>query len=274
MENLDNKTVIPTKETESVRISQREAEEYRAYKKQRKIAEIMGALSRSETPISVKDDIKKLTLRASRFRQAAVKVDPIAFPQVKSELFKSKVSLDYIVGGNGEVNAKAKAYEAKLARRAGAKELTLVLSPSAIFTCRYGEIRKEILRVKRAAKGVKLKVFMDQKYPYPMLARIARLCSELGVAYFCVPYFAGCEKLRYDLFKPCALEVSEVETLADFQKMAGAGVERIVTSRVLEIYTEWIKEAETFALEEKKPEILRSLKPEAEKVGTSELKFV
>ena len=278
----NDKTKISTKETEGVRISQREAEEYRAYKRQKKVAEIMSAIARSASPIDMKDDIKKLVDRAARFRQAAVKVTPVVFAQVQRELLKSRVGLDCIVGGNGETTAKVKAYEAKLAVKAGARELTLVLSSSHIFTGRYGEIRKEIQRIKRVGKRTKIKVWIDKKYPYPTVARIARLASEMGVDYVCVPYFFGCERLRYDLLRTCGLEVSEVETLDDFKKMAGAGVERIVTTRVLEIYTEWMKEAETLSVEMQPP--VKALLPapaaESEKSGktektpSSELKFV
>lgn len=278
----NDKTKISTKETEGVRISQREAEEYRAYKRQKKVAEIMSAIARSASPIDMKDDIKKLVDRAARFRQAAVKVTPVVFAQVQRELLKSRVGLDCIVGGNGETTAKVKAYEAKLAVKAGARELTLVLSSSHIFTGRYGEIRKEIQRIKRVGKRTKIKVWIDKKYPYPTVARIARLASEMGVDYVCVPYFFGCERLRYDLLRTCGLEVSEVETLDDFKKMAGAGVERIVTTRVLEIYTEWMKEAETLSVEMQPP--VKALLPapaaESEKSGktektpASELKFV
>ena len=268
----NDKTKISTKETEGVRISQREAEEYRAYKRQKKVAEIMSAIARSASPIDMKDDIKKLVDRAARFRQAAVKVTPVVFAQVHRGLLKSGVGLDCSVGGNGETTAKVKAYEAKLAVKAGARELTLVLSSSHIFTGRYGEIRKEIQRIKRVGKRTKIKVWIDKKYPYPTVARIARLASEMGVDYVCVPYFFGCERLRYDLLRTCGLEVSEVETLDDFKKMAGAGVERIVTTRVLEIYTEWMKEAETLSVEMQPP--VKALLPapaaDSEKSGTTE----
>lgn len=278
---LKDTTKVSTKATESVCISQREAEEYYAYKRQKKVAEIMSALARSASPIDMKDDIKKLANRASRFHQAAVKVTPVVFAQVQRELLKSRVGLDCIVGGNGETTAKVKAYEAKLAAKAGAKELTLVLSSSHIFTGQYGEIRKEIQRIKRVGKRAKIKVWIEKKYPYSTVARIARLASEMGVDYVCVPYFVGCERLRYDLMRSCGLEVSEVETLDDFKKMAGAGVERIVTTRVSEIYAEWMKEAETTSLEEKQtpatalvPTLAPTVETEKTKVSPSELKFV
>lgn len=278
MENSENRNDVKTltKETKGgVTISDKEVEEYRAYRRQKKVAEVTGAICRSVTPITFKDDIKRLTERAARFHQSAVKVAPTQLIEVKSHLLKSKVKLDCIVGGNGEITTKVKAYEAKLARKAGAQELTLVLTPSWISTCRYVELKKEIRAIKRVAKEATLKVWVDKKYPFPMLARLARLCSEMGAAYFCVPYFVGCERLRYDLFKGCRLEVSEVEAFADFKKMVGAGVERIVTSRVSEFYLEWMKEAEeSVLLTAEKPPVIANSEEEKPATGTTELKFV
>lgn len=295
----NDKTRNSTKETEIVRISQREAEEYRAYKRQKKVAEIMAAIARSVSPVGMKDDIKKSVTRASRFRQAAVKVTPVVLGRVQKELQKSRVKLDCVVGGNGETTAKVKAYEGKLAVKGGAKELTLVLSSSHIFTGAYGEMKKEIRQIQRVGKQAKIKVWIDKKYPYPTVARIARFASEMGVDYVCVPYFVGCERLRYDLLRTCGLEVSEVETLADFKKMAAAGVERIVTSHVSEIHAEWMKEAEMLELEQEKTPVksllstpvplptsetlsapVKTFSPpslsvcEKEKLSSSELKFV
>ena len=59
-----------------------------------------------------------------------------------------------------------------------------------------------------------------------------------------MPYFEGCERLRYDLFRGCALEVCDVEDYASFKKMAGAGVSRVVTSSISEIYERWVEDLE------------------------------
>lgn len=280
MENLENKTKqgeVFTKEGmgSGVTLTTRDAEEYRAFKKQKKIAEITGAICRSATAISFKEDMKKLVDRAVRFHQAAVQVRLPQLAQVQSYLLKSRVKIDCIIGGNGETLAKVKAYEAKLARKMGAKELTLVLTPSYIATGRYVELKKEIKRVQRAAKTARVKVWVENKYPYPMLARLARLVSEMDVKYFCVPYFEGCQRLRYDLLKGCRLEVSEVENLADFKEMVGAGVERVVTSHVQELYLEWMKEVDTMPLlSEQKPMSGRVLSGENPLSPTTGLKIV
>ena len=89
-----------------------------------------------------------------------------------------------------------------------------------------------------------MKVWVHGGYAYATVVRMARIAAEVGAQYFSIPYFVGCEKLRFDLSGGCQLEIAGVETLADFKKMAGAGVGRIVTSHGFEIYSEWIKEAE------------------------------
>ncbi len=260
---------VSTKEREKntdefVSITAKEAEEYRGYKRQQKIAEITGAISRSGTRLSEKENAEKVLQQAARFCQATVRMSPLQLCKLKGKLTKRSVQADCIVGGNGETTAKVKAYEARLAKRMGAKELTLVLAPSMIFSCSYGEIRKELKKIKRAAGKCVFKVWVDNKYPFPTLARIARICSEMGVLYFCVPQFPGCERLRYDLSRECSLEVSEVENLEDFKKMARVGVRRIVTSHIFDIYTEWIKEVEEFTLSTEKTPIKMEEKPSTE----------
>jgi hypothetical protein len=167
--------------------------------------------------------------------------------------------MDCWIGGNGETLTKVKAYETRLARKMGATELTLVLTPSWVEACRYAEIRKEIKRIKRVAKTTPLKVWLDRQYPYSTVAHLARLGAEVGVQYVSVPYFAGCERLRFELFGDCRLEVFGVETLADFKKMVGAGVGRIVTARAFDFYKQWMKEAEEIRYI---PPKIETIKPE------------
>ena len=258
MENLENKpkTVdVCTKEVErGVFLSHADAEEYRNYKRQQKINEIMEAISHSSSPIGVKDDAQRVADRAVRLHQAAIKLTPSRFMQVKDWVTRRQVQVDMIIGGNGETLTKVKTFEAKLAKRMGANELTVALAPSMIASCRYGEIKRELRKIKRAAKKTCLKVWVDKNYPYATILRLARICSEVGVDYFCIPYFLGCERIKYDLNGGCLLEICDVENLIDFKKMTRAGVGRIVTSHLSEIYAEWMKEVEEIRLlTEEKP---------------------
>ncbi len=271
MDDMENKTKLsetPTKEEGRLLLSETDAAEYYAYKKQKKIAMIMDALARSEGVLDGRDDIQRVTERAARIHQAAVRVSPTYFSLAKEYLLRSSVKVDCVIGGNGETVTKVKMYEARLMRRLGAKELTVVVTPSWLEGGRYAEIKKELRRFMRSAKNLFVKVWVGCDYPYATIARVGRLASEVGAAYISVPYFVGCERIRHDLFGGCRLEVVGVDNLSDFKKMIGAGVGRIVTAYGFDIYTQWMKEVEQMDnLSVKEGE-------EKEKMGSSSLKFV
>ncbi len=227
-----------------VSITTNEAVEYREYKRQRKRAEILSAIANSEGVLSGFEDVKKVRERAIRLRQAAVRMSPERLQQIGEIFTRNAVAVDCTIGGDGETIAKVKAYEARKARRLKARELTLMLSPYSVANCRYEEIRKEINKVRRAAGNTLLKVRVNKPYTPTILSQIARICSESGVHYFCVPYFDGCERLCLELKGGCGLQVSEVDNLSTFKKLRAAGVARIVTSKAWDIYNEWMKEVE------------------------------
>ncbi len=239
------------KRSNGVTLSQKEAEEYCAYKRQKKITEITSAMRQTEGVLTANDGAMQTCERATRLRQIAVRMTPTDL-SLRGEAFeKGGVKIDCLIGGNGETLSKVKAYEAKKAIRMGAKELTLMLTPSLISGNRFAELRKEIRLLQRAAKKNTLKVRVEGGYAEGAISRVVRLCGEMGVGYFSVPYYAGCERLAAELTGGCQLEVSGVETLPILQKMMGAGVGRIVTSRAWELYAEWLKEADKITLEEK-----------------------
>ncbi len=237
------------KTEQGITLTQKEAEEYCAYKRQKKICEITSAMRRAESILTANDVATTVCHQATRLRQNAVRMTPVEMLQRGEFFFKSPVGVDCIVGGNGETLAKVKAYETRLAIRAGAKEITLLLSPTQIAACRYSEIRKEIKRVRRAARKAVLKVRVDKNYPQATLSRLARLSAEGGAQYFSLPYFKGCEVLQAELSGGCLLEVSGIEKLSDYKQTVGAGMGRILTSHAWEMYTEWLKEVEKITLE-------------------------
>ncbi len=244
MENKPKTSETPTKEEGRLLLSESDAAEYYAYKKQKKIAQIMDALSRSEGMLDGKTDIQRVVERASRIHQAALRVTPTYFDLAREHLSRGHIKVDCLIGGNGETVTRVKGYEMRLMKRLGAQELTVAVTPSWVEGCRYAEIKKELRRLLRKTKNLCVKVWVENSYPYASVARVGRIASEVGARYFSVPYFAGCERLRYDLFSGCQLEVVGVNTLADFKKMIGAGVGRIVTAHGFEMYMEWMKELE------------------------------
>ena len=252
---METKT-ISTKENqgealkEGVLISKRDAEEYRSFKKQKAISLITSSIQKSQGSLLSCADIQKVCERAVRFRQSAVQTPLSKISQAALYLGASGVKLDCVVGGTGETIAKVKAFEARKAVRMHAKEITLVITPSLVDACRYGEIKKEIKRVRRAVKKADLKVRIEKLYPPTVLSRLARLCSETGVKFFSVPYFIGCERLRLDVTRDCGVEVFGVETLQDYRRLVGAGVRRIITDNAAEFYSAWLCECnETLFLE-------------------------
>lgn len=232
-----------------VMLTQKEAEEYCAYKRQKKISEIMAALRRTGSELTANDSAVRLGEQALRLRQAAVKMTPRELLSRGDAIRRNGVRIDCIVGGDGETFASVKAYEAKKAVKEGAKEITLRLTPSLIVSGRYTELRKEIKAVKRATKRALLKVRVEKVYPMATLERLTHICCEVGVSYFSVPYFNGCERLQTLCKGGCLLEVSGIETLALFKEMAGAGIGRMIIKRGWELYGEWLKEVEEITLE-------------------------
>ena len=250
MENQENEKQDFTKANEDVltekrvSLSSQEALEYRDYKRQRKRVEIIGALAKSEGALTGNEDAGRISDRAVRLRQAAVRLTPARLENAGEFFLRRAVAIDCVVGGTGETLTKVKTYETKAALKLHAQEISLMLSPYQIEHCRYAEIKREIKKVLRAAKKAKVKVLVDRQYPRANLSRLARVCAELGVAYFCVPYFDGCELLRMDMAGGCKLQVSNVDTLEQYRRLIGAGVGRIVTTRAWEIYNEWMLDVE------------------------------
>lgn len=229
-------------------LSPKDAEEYRQYKRRKKLNEIASAISETESSLLDGEDVQRVCERAVRLRQAAVKTPPSKLTQAAYYLSGSNVALDCAIGGTGETLPRVKAYEARLAVKKHAREITVSITPSFLDSCRYSEIRKELKRVARVRGKAKMKVRLENTSHPTAVARVARIACEVGASFFSVPYFQGCERIRLDLTGGCGLEVSGVETTAQFEKLKEAGVGRIVTDRAWEIYSELLKRAEEESL--------------------------
>lgn len=262
-----DKAQMEEKGNDGVFLNGADAEEFRAYKKKKRISEIAERIARSEGSLMGAEDVQRVCERARRLKQKAVQLPLTKMSLAKYYLSGSAVEMDCVIGGTGETLAAIKAYEAKRAVKGGAKEITLNIAPSYVDGCRFAEIRKEIRRVKRAAKKASVKVAVEKECSATALSRAARVAAEAGASYFCVSYFAGCEKLRMDLTGLCKLQVSGVPNAAAFQRLADAGVGRIVTDNAWEIYNEWMKEETPLPVKEPVREIVKE-KPIQRKTET------
>ncbi len=246
-------------ETQGVTLSQTEAEEYCAYKRQKKISEITTAMRRAESLVAGGEDFAKACERAARLKISALRLTPTGLEQFQDVIKLRPVRVDCLIGGDGETLAKVKAYEAKQAIRLGARELTVRLTPSLISSCRYTLLRKELKKLRRAAGRAVLKARIEKLLPQTTLSRLLRVCGETEIDYLSIPYFSGCERLLLEPRGNCQLEVSGVDSLPVFQKMAGAGIGRMVTSRAWDIYQEWAQEVEKITVERVKEESAKRL---------------
>ncbi len=235
-------------QSSSVTLSQKEAEEYCAYKRQKKISEITSAMRRAESVLTGNEDVARTCERAARLKLAAVQLTPAGLLQWGELAGTRPVKIDCVVGGDGETLVKVKAYEIKQVLRLGAGEITARITPSLVSCSRYTRLRKEIRKLRKAAGKATLKIRIERILPSATLSRLLRICCEAGANYFSFPYFEGCERFQNELLGGCQLEVSGVDTLPVFQKMAGAGIGRTITSRAWEVYCEWVQEVEKVAV--------------------------
>ena len=247
-QSIDVFTKANEDEEKGVFLTQKEAEEYRAYKRRKKITEVAIAVSKSAGTLFSGEDTQRVCERAIRLKQVAVKTPLSKLSLAKAYLKGSFVRLDCVVGEKGETLAKVKAYEARLAVKKGAKEITVAVTPSLFDYCRYLDITKELKQVKKAVGKAALKVRVEKISSPTALSRLARISSEVGAKYFSVPYFSGCERLRLDLTRGCGLEVTGVERLETYQTLHEKGIERIVTDKAWEIYNDWMREAQETAI--------------------------
>ena len=106
--------------------------------------------------------IIKLCEEAKEFHFASVCVNPGFVPVAAKELKGSDVKVCTVVGFPlGATLPESKAYEAKLAIKAGATEVDMVLNDSMAKEHNYDYIEKEVRLVKKACKKVLLKVILE-----------------------------------------------------------------------------------------------------------------
>lgn len=106
--------------------------------------------------------IVKLCEEAKEFHFASVCVNPGFVPVAAKELKGSDVKVCTVVGFPlGATLPKSKAYEAKLAIKAGAREVDMVLNDSMAKEHNYAYIEEEVKLVKKACGKVLLKVILE-----------------------------------------------------------------------------------------------------------------
>lgn len=221
----------------SIVLSPAEAEEYCVFKRKKRVDEVLAALKK--TVILPPEDLSAAEISKCAEAARGVKALALRVPSNKVAAARNAsaggAAVDAIVGGNGETSWQVKRYEAKRALRDGAGRITLILSPSAVQTGKTGETKREIKKVCKAVKKRPVTVALPEnvaaRTDKAAWKKIAGLAADYGAKYLSVPFFAGAEELRTFLKDTCMLEVTGVQTAADFKTMIAAGAEIIADER-------------------------------------------
>ncbi len=229
---------------QGILLSLKEAEEYGVFKKQKRIAEALSALSRAEIqePIEELPDLKKGIEHGKRMGAAAIKTSSLYLTHLREFARKNQVKIDCVIG-QGEVATKVKVAETKYAARNGASEITLCLSPFAIKNGRTAEIKREIKKVVKSAKKRPVKVALPVSSS-EWAQKISKLTLECGGKFISIPYRSGVERIKESLSGGCKVEVTGVHTPTDYKTLVGSGVDRIALSCGEEVFELFMKEAE------------------------------
>ncbi len=134
-----------------------EKAEFTEFKRTRKEAEILLTLKKLIADASRRETdrafLKKTCEFAKKYSMGGVLVSPVNASAAAKFLGGCGVRVICIVGGNGETLPAVKKYETKRAVGAGAGEIRLIPCYSALYGGNLSYLRREVRRVKRAAKG-------------------------------------------------------------------------------------------------------------------------
>ena len=146
-------------------ISEAEAAEFEEFQRTRREAEAKLTLRKLIIDAS-KRETDRSTLSAAcesakRLHAFAVLVSPVNVSATRRRLGGSESKISCIVGGTGESIIPIKKKEAKRAIAQGAGEIRLVPCYSALFSGNTGYLKREVKKVRRAAKKCRLVLSLD-----------------------------------------------------------------------------------------------------------------
>ena len=217
-------------------LSAAEAVEYGEFKRTRREAEISVTLHKLTVDASRRETdrfaLKTACESARKLFAYGVLVSPVHVGAAKKYLAGSETYVICLVGGTGETIVPVKRLEAKKAISQGAREIRLVLCYSALRAANASYLRREIKKLKRAARKVPLVVSLeDHTLGEEEIALGAKLAAEANADAVCVrgetqlvlrALRAGGGKIRVD--------ASEVENAEQLRTLAKSGASLLGTA--------------------------------------------
>ncbi len=176
---------------EATVITAAEAVEYGEFKRTKREAEIAVALKKLIVDASRRETdryaLKTACESARKLGAYGVLVSPVGVMSAKKHLAGSKTYVACLVGGTGETLMPVKKLEAKKAIAAGARDIRLVLCYSALRAGNLSYLRREVKKVRRAAKKLPLTVSLeDHALSEEEVALGVRAAAEGGADAVCV----------------------------------------------------------------------------------------
>lgn len=235
---------------ETTVLSPQEAAEYEEFKRNRREAEIAVTLGKLTVDASGRETdkycLKRACEAAKKLRAYGVLVSPVHAAQARRYLAGSPAVVVCLVGGTGESLPAIKKAEAKKAVKQGTKELRLVLCYSALRSGNVQYLKKEIRKVRKAAKKCPVTVSLeDHTFGEEELMRGVRAACDAGAEGVCVrgeiplvlrAVQTGAGRIRVD--------ASSVENSEQLRSLLKAGAHRATTPCAQQLSAELYRAAE------------------------------
>lgn len=172
-------------------LSAAERAELTEFRRTRREAELFLTLKKLIVDASGRETDKNLLKKgcdfARRVHASGVLVASGNVAAAKRLLRGSGVNIVCLVGGTGECMPSVKRFEAKRAVQAGAKELRLVPSHAALMTANRAALKREMKRVRRAAKGCPVVLSLeDRTLSEEEISLGVKTAAECGLHGVCV----------------------------------------------------------------------------------------
>lgn len=235
---------------ETTVLSPQEAVEYEEFKRSRREAEIAVTLGKLTVDASRRETdkyaLKRACESAKKLRAYGVLVSPVHVAQARRNLSGCPVNVVCLVGGTGESLPAIKKAEVKKAISQGAREVRLVLCYSALRGGNMQYVKKEIKKVRKAAKKCAFTVSLeDHTFGEEEILRGVRAACDAGAQGVCV---RGEISLVLHAVQTSAgrirVEASGVENAEQLRSLIKAGAIRSTTHFPEQVAAELYRAAE------------------------------
>ena len=240
---MENQATLP-----EITITPDEAAQFEEFKRTRRENEIAIRLQKSVIDASRRETDRSALARAcalaKKYRASAVAVSPVNTALCRRILEDSGVGVICLTGGTGESLPAVKKIEAKKAFACGAGEIRMVLCYSHLALGDFNYLKKEIKKVRKAAKKRVLTVSLeDRSLTREEVALGVRAAREAKADGVCVRGELSHLASAIDAGNGLRVDVSGVENAEQFNSLLRAGAARAYTAHLETIAEELFSEA-------------------------------